>query len=83
MIPMAPGTAHGLPAHTPCSLLINNPPTVLERAMMEVTDKSIPAVITTKVCPVARIKRGKRFEKRFFKLVAVAKAGTTGASNKK
>jgi hypothetical protein len=47
------GTASGCPASHPCSPLITAAPNTLATAIIEVTDKSIPPVIITAVCPIA------------------------------
>src|ERR1041385_6885849 len=46
------GTAQGLPANHPPSAVMSSPPATLLHAKTEVTERSIPAVMSTKPWPI-------------------------------
>src|ERR1700723_597065 len=54
------GSAHEPPENGPEFDVISHPPTTLEQANTEVTERSMPAVISTKLCPIAAINRGSK-----------------------
>src|SRR6266478_4611350 len=70
------GSNHALPASGPRFDVMIHPPTTLEQANTEVTERSMPAVISTKLCPIAATNRGSRFDRTFLIFVEDSRPGT-------
>ena len=82
MITMATGVANTELASGPPSDVMRAEPATLVTAMIDVTDKSIPAAINTIVCPAATTRSGNMAKRTLLAFSTDAKPGANGVINR-